>query len=80
MSSYYAHFYIDEIKYKGITSGNENYYAQQAGNVLFISLSSEHTGSAQQIWLQQILNEANNDPTVDWIISLSHRPIRQNNT
>ncbi len=74
MNSYYAHFYIDEIKYKGISSGNENYYAQQAGNVLFISLSSEHTGSAQQTWLQQILNEANNDATVDWIISLSHRP------
>ncbi|UEQ76609.1 fibronectin type III domain-containing protein [Chryseobacterium arthrosphaerae] len=74
MNSYYAHFYIDEIKYKGIASGNENYYAQQAGNVLFISLSSEHTGSAQQTWLQQVLNEANNDSTVDWIISLSHRP------
>lgn len=74
MNSYYAHFNIDEIKYKNISSGNENYYAQQAGNVLFISLSSEHTGSAQQTWLQQILNEANNDSTVDWIISLSHRP------
>ncbi|WP_153399486.1 fibronectin type III domain-containing protein [Chryseobacterium vaccae] len=74
MNSYYAHFYIDEIKYKNITSGNENYYAQQAGNVLFVSLSSEHTGTAQQTWLSQILNEANNDPTVDWIISLSHRP------
>lgn len=74
MNSYYAHFYIDEITYKGISSGNENYYAQQAGNVLFVSLSSEHTGSAQQTWLQQVLNEANNDTTVDWIISLSHRP------
>lgn len=74
MNSYYAHFYIDEISYKGISSGNENYYAQQAGNVLFVSLSSEHTGSAQQTWLQQVLTAANNDTTVDWIISLSHRP------
>lgn len=74
MNSYYAHFYIDEIKYKNISSGNENYYAQQAGNVLFISLSSEHTGSAQQTWLQQVLTAANSDSTVDWIISLSHRP------
>ncbi|MBW7674960.1 fibronectin type III domain-containing protein [Chryseobacterium chendengshani] len=74
MNSYYAHFNIDEISYKNITSGNENYYAQQAGNVLFISLSSEHTGAAQQTWLQQILNAANTDSTVDWIISLSHRP------
>ncbi|WP_294252127.1 fibronectin type III domain-containing protein [uncultured Chryseobacterium sp.] len=74
MNSYYAHFYIDEIKYRNISSGNENYYAQQAGNVLFISLSSEHTGAAQMTWLQQVLNEANNDATVHWIISLSHRP------
>ncbi len=74
MSSYYAHFYIDELSYKNITSGNENYYAQQAGNVLFVSLSSEHTGSAQQQWLQQILNAAATDNTVQWIISLSHRP------
>lgn len=74
MSSYYAHFYIDELSYKNITSGNENYYAQQAGNVLFVSLSSEHTGAAQQMWLQQILDAASTDNTVQWIISLSHRP------
>uniref|UniRef100_A0AAU6WUX3 Metallophosphoesterase family protein n=2 Tax=Chryseobacterium TaxID=59732 RepID=A0AAU6WUX3_9FLAO len=69
MSSYYAHFYIDELSYKNITSGNENYYAQQAGNVLFVSLSSEHTGAAQQMWLQQILDAASTDNTVQWIIS-----------
>lgn len=74
MSSYYAHFFIDELSYKNISSGNENYYAQQAGNVLFVSLSSEHTGSAQQTWLQQILAAAATDNTVQWIISLSHRP------
>jgi len=51
MQSYYDHFYISELTYKGIASGTENYYAQQAGNVLFISLSSEHTGAAQMNWL-----------------------------
>lgn len=74
MNSYYDHFYINEITYQGISSGTENYYAQQAGNVLFISLSSEHTGSAQLMWLQQVLDAANEDDTVDWIFSLSHRP------
>lgn len=74
MNSYYAHFNIDEFSYKNITSGNENYYAHQAGNVLFVSLSSEHTGTAQQTWLQQVITAANTDTTVDWIISLSHRP------
>jgi acid phosphatase type 7 len=74
MNSYYDHFYMSELTYKGISSGTENYYAQQAGNVLFISLSSEHTGTAQFNWLQQVLNAANTDATVDWIFSLSHRP------
>lgn len=74
MQSYYDHFYISELSYKGISSGTENYYAQQAGNVLFISMSSEHTGAAQMNWLQQVVAAANTDPTVDWIFSLSHRP------
>jgi hypothetical protein len=74
MNSYYDHFFISELSYKGISSATENYYAQQAGNVLFISLSSEHTGVAQQNWLQQVITAANSDVTVDWIFSLSHRP------
>ena len=74
MNSYYSHFFMSELSYQGISSNTENYYAQQAGNVLFISMSSEHTGTAQYSWLQQIINAAENDPTVDWIFSLSHRP------
>lgn len=74
MNSYYSHFYMSELAYQGISSGTENYYAQQAGNVLFISMSSEHTGAAQLSWLQQVITAAESDPTVDWIFSLSHRP------
>jgi len=74
MNSYYSHFYMSELTYQGISSGTENYYAQQAGNVLFISMSSEHTGAAQLSWLQQVITAAESDSTVDWIFSLSHRP------
>ena len=74
MNSYYSHFFMSELSYQGISSNTENYYAQQAGNVLFISMSSEHTGAAQYSWLQQVLAAAEIDPTVDWIFSLSHRP------
>lgn len=74
MNAYYAHFYLDQMNYQGISSGTENYYAMQAGNVLFISLSSEHTGNAQFTWLQQVMNTAANDATVDWILTFSHRP------
>ncbi len=74
MSAYYDHFYLDGFNYQGISSDTENYYAYQAGNVLFLSLSSEHTGAQQSSWLQSVINAAVNDNTVDWIISLSHRP------
>lgn len=74
MNAYYAHFYLDQMTYQGINSGTENYYAMQVGNVLFISFSSEHTGTTQYNWLQQVLNAADNDNTVDWILTLSHRP------
>lgn len=74
MNAYYAHFYINQMSYQGISSGNENYYAMQAGNVLFISLSSEHTGATQYNWLQQVMDAAQNDGTVDWILTFSHRP------
>lgn len=74
MEAYYDHFYLDDYSYQGISSQTENYYAMQAGNVLFISLSSEHTSGTQLNWLQQVISAANTDSTVDWIFSLSHRP------
>lgn len=74
MQAYYDHFFIDDLDYQGISSETENYYAYQAGNVLFVSLSSEHTGVEQFSWLNQVLSAANDDPTVEWIISLSHKP------
>lgn len=67
-------FYYDSLKYKGIASNTENYYAYQVGNVLIINLSTEHTGNVQFAWLQQIFAAATTDPTVHWIISLGHRP------
>lgn len=76
MNAYYNHFYLDSLPYQGINSGTENYYAMQAGPVLFLSLTTEHSGSnaAQYTWLQQVLAAANLDPTVKWIISFGHRP------
>ncbi|GAB5417678.1 MAG: hypothetical protein Crog4KO_26640 [Crocinitomicaceae bacterium] len=74
LSAYYSHFYLDQISYQGINSGTENYYAYQVGNVLFISLSSEHTGTAQFNWLQQVMTASANDTTVDWVFTFSHRP------
>jgi hypothetical protein len=75
LNAYYNHFFYDSLSYKNIYSGTENWYAYQAGNVLFISLSTEHTTDASQFtWLQKVVAAANTDVTVDWIISLGHRP------
>lgn len=74
MQAYYDHFVLDEISYKGISSGTEDYYANQVGNVLFIATDTEHPSAQQLNWIMQVIDAANNDETVDWIISLGHRP------
>lgn len=74
MQAYYDHYVLDEMSYQGISSGTENYYANQVGNVLFIALDTEHTGAQQLNWVNQVLVAANDDDTVEWIISLGHRP------
>lgn len=74
MQAYYDHYILDGMSYQGITSGTENYYANQVGNALFIALDTEHTSIQQLTWLTQIIEAADNDTTVDWIISLGHRP------
>jgi acid phosphatase type 7 len=74
MSAYYDHFFYSQYTYKGISSGTENYYAFQAGRVLFLMLSSEHTGNAQKQWAYSVIDSANSDTSVDWIITECHRP------
>lgn len=78
LSAYENHFFYDSLKYANLPSNSEKYYAYQAGNVLVVNLTTEHTtgttGAAQALWLQQVINHANNNPTVQWIVSLGHRP------
>ncbi len=77
VSGYKNHFILDEMEYKGIKSNTEHYFARQAGNVLFIGFDTEYTadnGNVQLEWLKSLLVAANNDSTVEWIVSLGHRP------
>lgn len=74
MSAYYDHFFYSTYNYRGISSNTENYYAFQAGRVLFLMLSSEHTGNTQKQWALQVIDSANADTSVDWIITECHRP------
>ena len=77
ISAYYPHFFYDDLGYKVIVSpGGENYYSYQEGNIVFLHLSSEHTTDEQIAWVQQIVDAAKYDPSVDWLVSVAHRPIQ----
>jgi acid phosphatase type 7 len=75
LSLYKSLFYYGALTYQGIASPlPEVYYAYQKASILFIHLSSEHTGTTQANWVQSLVTAAQADSSVDFIISLCHRP------
>lgn len=58
MAHYAAHYHYEDLEYNGIKSGTENYYAYQAGRILFIVLSTEHTGDTQKAWVRKVIDAA----------------------
>ncbi len=74
LTAYNDHFVLDSMSYKGIYSGTEAYYSFQAGRVVFIYLNTESGTNAQFLWAKQVMDSANVDPKVDWVISIGHRP------
>ncbi|MCD7972432.1 MAG: fibronectin type III domain-containing protein [Candidatus Azobacteroides sp.] len=76
MENYAAHYHYEDLEYQGIQSGTENYYAYQIGRILFIVLSTEHTGNVQKAWVRKVVDAVKNDDSVDFVISVNHRPIQ----
>jgi len=76
MRTYYEHFVLDSMHYKGIYSGNEGYYSFQAGNVVVIYTNTDAVSTQQLNWAKKVVDTANVDPTVKWIITIGHRPYR----
>jgi hypothetical protein len=75
MQAYYDHFVLnDDWTYGGINSGTERYYAYQMANVLFMVLDTELNSTAQENWLQSVMEFVKTDADVDWVISIAHRP------
>lgn len=83
LALYKSLFHYDQISYGGVLNpgGGKTYYAHQQANILFVHLNSESmpvaaegAGLAQKAWVQQVVDAAKNDPTVDFMISLVHRP------
>jgi hypothetical protein len=62
------------------SNGSELYYSVKYGNVLFVTLNSEEYGSnggtanAQATWLDGVLKNAKQDPSILWTVISHHRP------
>lgn len=73
---YNRHYhYYGDIEYCGIKSGTANYYAYQVGCVLVISINSDEPTQAQKNWIKAVVDAASVDDSVDFIISVQHRPM-----
>ena len=81
LDAYYNHFVLDSMQYKGIYSGTEDYYAFQAGNVVVVYTYTETpgvsgtAGTTQFNWFKKVIDSANVDPTVKWIITIWAPPL-----
>lgn len=53
-----------------------NFYVYQAGRILFVVLSTEHTGKDQKEWVRRIFDAVKDDDTADFIISVNYSPIQ----
>ena len=82
LALYKSLFAYDELDYGGVTNpGGKVYYAYQLANILFVHTNSEAlanqnetSGAVQKKWVQDLVNVAKDDPSVEFIISLVHRP------
>ncbi|MBK1826642.1 fibronectin type III domain-containing protein [Haloferula rosea] len=75
LANYKTLFTYDDFTCAGVSSPDpEVYYAYQLANVAFVHTSSEHTGATQTGWVQNLVDAAEADSGIDWMISLCHRP------
>jgi hypothetical protein len=75
LANYKAIFTYNDLDCLGVSSPDPQvYYAYQLANIAFVHTSSEHTGSPQLGWVQNLVNAANAASGIDWVISLCHRP------
>jgi len=74
ISLYSDLFDYKRYSYQGVTSNTERYYAYQFADILFVHLDSESPGTAQTQWLSQLATAAATDDSVDWMVSMIHRP------
>ena len=76
LSLYKGHYAsYGEIEYQGIKSGTALYYAYQAGPVLFVVMNTDGPSTGQKQWVSRVLQAADNDASVRFVVSVQHRPL-----
>ena len=67
--------YYHYMKYEDFAGPQgEKYYSFQYGRVLFIAVHSIFHTNQQLEWLDNLLQTAETDSTIDWVITYTHRP------
>jgi len=69
--------YYKFMKYEDFGgSEGEKYYSFRIGRVLFIGLNSNNRlhNDTQIEWLEQVLTDAQNDDTIEWVFAFNHHP------
>lgn len=75
LANYKAIFRYDDLTCLGVASPDPQvHYAYQLANIAFVHASSEHTNGAQTQWVRDLVEAAEGDDVLDWMISLCHRP------
>ena len=76
LSLYKGHYAsYGDMEYQGIKSNTALYYAYQAGPVLFIVMNTDGTSNEQKQWVKSVVQAADNDAKVRFIVSVQHRPL-----
>jgi len=77
-TNYFAHFNYNHLNYNNIQQKNteekSQYYAFRIAKAVFMQLNSNLNCNAQTQFVQQIIQEADCDKSIDWIIVSAHHP------
>lgn len=69
-------FRYEEVSYSDIAGPDgDSYYSYQMSNLAFVHTNSEIGSDATQTqWIRDLTDEIKTDNSVDWLISICHRP------
>ena len=75
LANYKRVFFYDKLQCAGVKSPMPKIYnAYQLANIAFVHTSSEHGNDQQTRWVRELTAAIDKDKSVDWMISICHRP------